>query len=84
MRFKILLVVFVVVCETLGDKFPMNQTCGLKESSSEPLSFGPGTYGVAETKKSEWPWLVAFIYWPESKFFCAGSLISEKHVLSGK
>lgn len=34
--------------------------------------------------KGEWPWIVAFIYEKNEKMFCGGSLISEKHVLSGK
>ena len=35
-------------------------------------------------KRSKWPWLVAFVYSEGSEFFCAGSLISKRHVLGGK
>jgi secreted trypsin-like serine protease len=31
----------------------------------------------------DWPWLVAFVHRSENNFFCAGSLISQAHVLSG-
>lgn len=36
------------------------------------------------TKKGEWPWLVGFIYLQNNHFFCGGSIISKKHILSGE
>ena len=40
--------------------------------------------GGNETKPGEWPWLVALTLNPSHSFFCGGTLISEKHVLSGE
>lgn len=41
-------------------------------------------FGGVQTQKNEWPWLVAFFFQPDNIFFCGGSLISIKHVLSGE
>lgn len=41
-------------------------------------------FGGEEVSRNAWPWLVAFHNRLKKKFFCAGSLITEKHVLSGK
>jgi secreted trypsin-like serine protease len=41
-------------------------------------------YGGDRANRNSWPWLVALFDRKNEKFFCAGSLISEKHVLSGK
>lgn len=52
------------------------------------LSFGDGTIvGVIGGKpiaKGDWPWLVALVYSESGQHFCGGTLISAKHVLSGK
>lgn len=40
--------------------------------------------GGNKTVRGEWPWLVALELKPDGMFFCAGTLISEKHVLSGE
>jgi hypothetical protein len=40
--------------------------------------------GGEKARKGEWPWLVAFVYQPEEAFICGGSLISDKHILSGE
>ncbi|CAL4107853.1 unnamed protein product, partial [Meganyctiphanes norvegica] len=36
--------------------------------------------GGGETNLNEWPWQVALIY--NNKFFCGGSLISDRHILT--
>jgi hypothetical protein len=78
MKMKLLLVVhiaFVLVSDSNAQKLPK---CGKSH-------FGIGTVisGRPSTPHS-WPWLVAFFFKPENQFFCGGSLISAKHVLSGK
>lgn len=40
--------------------------------------------GGTQTTKGDWPWLVALTHGENDDFFCGGSLISAKHVLSGK
>jgi Trypsin len=40
--------------------------------------------GGDEARKNSWPWLAALFNRRYDNFFCAGSLISRKHVLSGK
>lgn len=37
----------------------------------------------AKTDRGEWPFLTALHYVEEFKFFCGGSLISDRHVLTG-
>lgn len=54
------------------------QTCGRPKGI-----FGTVVNGV-KAKKNEWPWLVAFVEWTSGKFFCGGSLLSQRHVLSGE
>lgn len=41
-------------------------------------------FGGNKALKNEWPWLVAFVDRQSESFFCCGSLISSKHVLSGE
>lgn len=41
-------------------------------------------FGGEKTTQNSWPWLVALFYLPKNQFFCGGSLISSKHVLSGE
>ena len=43
-------------------------------------------YGGDPTKPNTWPWIVAFLHRVKKKktFFCGGSLVSAKHVVSGK
>jgi hypothetical protein len=43
--------------------------------------------GGIHTKPNTWPWMVALqkkLAKNKSEFFCAGSLITERHVVSGK
>lgn len=40
--------------------------------------------GGTKTTKGDWPWLVALTHGENDDFFCGGSLISAKHVLSGE
>ena len=37
-----------------------------------------------DVEAEDWPWLIAFMDSSKSKLLTAGSLISHKHVLSGK
>lgn len=43
-----------------------------------------GVFGGKPTARGEWPWLVALFHTEYDRFFCAGSLISAMHVLSGE
>lgn len=52
--------------------------CGIKEGIRSSIA------GGLRSQKGEWPWLVAFVNHKLNKFFCAGNLISQKHVLSGE
>lgn len=40
--------------------------------------------GGEPSTRGAWPWLVALIHTENDQFFCSGSLISAKHVLSGE
>lgn len=39
--------------------------------------------GGVKTNRGEWPFLAAFYYTDKSTFFCAGTVISSKHILTG-
>lgn len=45
--------------------------------------FGGVKVRKGKCRKTEVPWLVALYNRQYGRFFCAGSLISEKHILSG-
>lgn len=64
------LVQFVVIA--------VSQECGIVKYSSE-LIFG-GTYA----KRGQWPWLCTLHDSTSEEFFCGSTLISAKHVVTGK
>jgi secreted trypsin-like serine protease len=76
MRVKVSFVIFVAICCTYAEE--QEESCGRKNSFSLRI------FGGEQVRSNEWPWLVALIYWPTDKFFCAGSLISKNHVISGE
>lgn len=39
--------------------------------------------GGKEVMKDEWPFIAALLYSSTSKYFCGGTIISQKHVLTG-
>lgn len=55
------------------------QQCGYGKSSFSPFVVGGGA-----SKKGNWPWIVALTHKMNNQFFCGGSLVSAKHVLSGE
>lgn len=54
------------------------QSCGLQKIG-KGLIVG-GSYASA----GAWPWFSALKFKDEDRFFCAGTLFTERHVLSGK
>lgn len=81
MEFKIKFVVLIVICVLLFK-------CVLAQSKgqSQSVDVDSRIFGADKLTKDEFkfPWLVALHHRFLRSFFCAGSLISEKHVLSGK
>lgn len=55
-----------------------NEECGKRKGFIET------SFGGQNTRKNEWPWLVALFYRETEVFFCGGSLLSRKHVMSGQ
>lgn len=55
-----------------------------KFSTKSPRFVDNRIFGGEKTKKGDWPWLVAFMRRKQEVFFCGGSLIGVKHVLSGE
>lgn len=48
------------------------------------MSYASGlVIGGNRTDRGQWPFLVALRHIIENKFFCGGSLISSKHVITG-
>lgn len=82
MRFKFFLLIFFafsLVCLQASSTEVKND-CG-KKNAAKGLIFGG-----EQTKPNTWPWLVAFSHRAKIKktFFCGGSLVSAKHVVSGE
>lgn len=69
---------FLINCEICGALSVQSQSCDLRQG------LVANVVGGDKAAKNEWPWLVAFDKIPEEKFFCAGSLVSFKHVLLNK
>lgn len=68
--FSIIFVNFVLCSSSSG--------CGnLSEDVLDPTNDG-------ESKRGQWPWLVSLHEHSNSNFICGASIISEKHLLSGK
>lgn len=55
-----------------------SQECGVVKYTSELI------YGGQTSKKGAWPWLVALHDINTEEFFCGSTLVSDKHVLTGK
>lgn len=43
----------------------------------------PQILGGSQISRGEWPFIAALYYTDDAKFFCGGTLISNKHVLTG-
>lgn len=56
----------------------LSEECGVRKAFQATIVNGEAA------EKGEFPWMVAFIHKLKNRFFCAGSLISKQHVLSGK
>lgn len=54
--------------------------CGTQHEMSSNRIFGGE---VIQKENNEFPWVVSFHLRAKETFFCAGSLISDRHVLSG-
>ena len=81
MLFNEVLVIFLVfslICLQAKSTSVKNE-CGKKNAAKGLV------YGGEQTKPNTWPWLVAFSHRVKRKqiFFCGGSLVSTKHVVSG-
>lgn len=72
MRLQEVLLVCLMILRIFG------QDCGIKRSL-----IGTIVGGISVKNRAEWPWLVAFVYKFSGSFFCSGSLISRKHIVSG-
>lgn len=78
MHFNIAFVLIISISSVLG----------LPNASSDQCKKGRGftgqIVGGERAKKGDWRWVVAFIHWRSENYFCGGSLISTRHILSGK
>ena len=82
MRFKVVYVVFIAIFWTCVQANPVQseQECGRRIIGSGLIS------GGNPSNANAWPWLVAFAHRVigNRDFFCGGSLVSAKHVVSGQ
>lgn len=80
MSLKIYFALFIVIsCFAASSTSEAEYECGIK-----PLVLSSRSFGGYRIGRNEWPWLVALMHAQLDIFFCGGSLISRKHVLSGK
>lgn len=70
MKFKELFTIFIAISCVEGNPAASGVECSRKDV---------GSSGQSKT----WPWVVGLYYEPSSKFFCAGSLVTAKHAVSG-
>lgn len=68
---------FVMICGVFGNLQSYHQDCGRR-------TIGRIVGGSKVESKDEWPWLVAFVNKVKHSFSGSGSLISEKHIVSGE
>lgn len=74
--------VFLVIWSCLAFKLSLGaleDECGHGRTKVLPF-----VIGGERAKRNDWPWMAAVIDRKNDEFVCGGSLISEKHVLSGK
>lgn len=62
---------------TMVMKGPLDFECGQRRRFSGLI------FGGEKMSRGEFPWMVAFHHIEFDQFFCAGTLISKKHVLTG-
>jgi hypothetical protein len=60
-----------------GDPYHECVECGKRYGHSGLI------FGGKEVKIGDWPWLVALVHKELNTFFCSGSLVSSRHVLTG-
>ena len=75
---QILLLVFHVLWQADANVTENN------EESIKNEVFARIVNGSQIDDRTKWPWLVAFKNNEENKYFCSGTLISSRHVLSGE
>jgi secreted trypsin-like serine protease len=80
MKFKEIFLLAITISFVLGFPDANNKQCKKKEGNEIKSRL----FGGDRAEKGDWRWVVAFKHWPSGNYFCGGSLISNRHVLSGK
>jgi secreted trypsin-like serine protease len=76
MRNKVNLICSLLLLTSVESK--VTKSCGNR-------SGGIGNVvGGTEINRGKWPWITAFVHVPKNTYFCGGSLISDRRILSGK
>lgn len=79
MRIKLTLDIFIFNLYLLGQVIGIRGSdCGIVQFIEAKINSG------TQISKGEWPFIVALYYLDEAKFFCGGTIISARHVLTGK
>jgi serine protease 56 len=80
MKFKRISVILLTILDICVNTNSAQVKCGRKSVASGNV------HGGEPAKLNEWPWLVALRHQNAevNKFFCGGTLISKRHVLSGE
>jgi secreted trypsin-like serine protease len=79
MKFKEIFLLLITICCVSGFPSSSNEQC--KKGSGGVVGL---IVGGEKATAGDWRWVVAFKYRPSGKYFCGGSLISNRHILSGK
>lgn len=59
--------------------FKVQQSCGVASASGTGL-----VHGGERFIRGAWPWMVALVDQKTSYYFCSGTFVSEKRVLTGE
>jgi secreted trypsin-like serine protease len=77
-EFLLIFMGFFVICVDASETTTRQpRSCGLRPAGSGNV------WGGNHTRFNSWPWLVVLRFKPTNAFFCGGSLIMERHVVSG-
>lgn len=84
MRINYLITIGAVICVAKVYSNVQTEKCGkIRKIKINKTDFLDRVFGGTELSSVEYPWIVALQNRLTRSFFCAGSLISSKHVLSG-
>lgn len=75
--------IFLVIC-LIFVLFLIDINANLENQCGKNVQIKGTVFGGSEILQNQFPWLVALFDSTNKKFFCGGTLVSNKHVVSGE